>query len=76
MAEFRGISSMRMFERGKKKKVGEARIFIKDLMISVKISQKKILLPFFFVIEFLNRSINRTVGFLCREGNKILLKLV
>lgn len=61
MAEFRGISSMRMFERGKKKKVGEARIFIKDLMISVKISQKKILLPFFFVIEFLNRSINRTV---------------
>lgn len=61
MAEFRGISSMRMFERGKKKKVGGARIFIKDLMISVKISQKKILLPFFFVIEFLNRSINRTV---------------
>lgn len=59
MAEFRGISSMRMFERGKKKKVGEARIFIKDLMISVKISQKKILLPFFFVVEFLNRSINR-----------------
>lgn len=59
MAEFRGISSMRMFERGKKKKVGGARIFIKDLMISVKISQKKILLPFFFVVEFLNRSINR-----------------
>ena len=59
MAEFRGISSMRMFESGKKKKVGGARIFIKDLMISVKISQKKILLPFFFVVEFLNRSINR-----------------
>lgn len=58
MAEFRGISSMRMFERGKKKNWG-ARIFIKDLMISVKISQKKILLPFFFVVEFLNRSINR-----------------
>lgn len=74
MAEFRGISSMRMFERGKN---WRARIFIKNLMIFAKFSKRKL----FFQIFLRNReskrkkgaldqSIDRTVEFLLEKKIK------
>lgn len=44
MAEFRGIPSMRMFERGKN---WRARIFIKNLMIFAKFSKRKLFFQIF-----------------------------
>lgn len=74
MAEFRGISSMRMFERGKN---WRARIFIKNLMIFAKFSKRKLFFQIFLrnreskrKKDALDQSIDRTVEFLLEKKIK------